>query len=85
MNRKLKNSLTVFVLALSVVFIAAGFFKQRKVYEQTADEFGIRNYNRIKDYQLVIDTTFGGVTRKGDKLYSTYNRDEQRGKRKCPT
>ena len=85
MPRNLKNSLAVLVLALSAVFIAAGFFKQRKVYEQTADEFGIRNYHKVKDYELVIDTTFGGVTREGDRLFTTYDRSEQRGKRKCPT
>jgi len=39
----------------------------------------------ISEAQLVIDATFTGVLRKGDKLVTQYDRSKPGGRRACPT
>jgi hypothetical protein len=73
------------LLLLALVMIGGGWKREHKVYDQTGESFGIATFQRIGERQLIIDTTFGGTTRVGDKLYSTYDRTESRGKRSCPT
>jgi hypothetical protein len=40
---------------------------------------------KISEAQLVIDATFTGVLRKGDKLVTQYDRSQPAGRRACPT
>lgn len=39
----------------------------------------------ITEAQLVIDATFTGVLRKGDTLFTQYDRSKPGGRRACPT
>ncbi len=39
----------------------------------------------ISEAQLVIDATFTGVLRKGDRLFTQYDRSKPGGRRACPT
>ena len=75
----------VVVLLLAVALLAFGMMKNHKVYDADSDDFGMLTFRKISDSNLIVDTTFSGVTRKDDKLFSTYDRSETRAKRKCPT
>jgi len=56
-----------------------------KVYDAEAEEWGLVAFHKIGERKLVEDATFGGVARRGQKLYSTYDRTKPRGKQACPT
>jgi hypothetical protein len=75
------------LLLAAVAMLAVGAMRTHTVYDddEVAAEFGIYTHQTISDAQMVIDTTFTGVTRRGDKLFSTYDRSEKAGKRACPT
>ena len=42
-------------------------------------------FQEISDSDLVVNATFTGVVRKGDKLYWTYDPSNKQGKQACPT
>jgi hypothetical protein len=73
------------LIAASLAMLVAGAARAFKVYEQEAGDFGIQGFTRVSDRQMVIDATFGGVARKGNRLLSTYDRLKPQGKRACPT
>lgn len=73
------------VMAVAVLLLLAGAARTHRVYDENTEEFGLLSFTRISDAELVIDATFSGVERKGDRFYSTYDRSEPRGKRACPT
>lgn len=77
----------LFIVAalVAVVLLLIGGRRTYKVYDADTEDFGLVVFHRISDRQLVIDATFSGVTRRGRKLYSTYDRTEARAKRTCPT
>lgn len=69
----------------AVTLILYGSSQKRKVYDKDCEEFGIQAYTLVSEKALVVDATFSGTIRKGDKLFSTYDRSEPVGKRSCPT
>jgi len=71
------------VIALALLF--AGSVRSYKVYDADNDEFGILTFHKVTDRLLVIDATFRGVICEEDKLYTTYDRLQPKGKRACPT
>jgi len=75
-------------LCLALLLILVGLARSHKVYDRVEgemQEFGILTYQRVTDLQLVIDATFSGVLREGNRLVSTYDRSMPRGKQSCPT
>jgi hypothetical protein len=80
-----RNIIAIGLLAAALACLGAGAVVTHKVYDAGTADFGIVAFTRISEGQLVIDTTFGGAERKGEKLYSTYDRSQVRGKRSCPT
>jgi len=70
---------------IACLLLAIGSRKTHKVYDDDQAEFGILTFSRISDRALVADTTFTGVIRKGERLYTTYDRSSPHGKRSCPT
>ena len=76
-------AIAFFVIALA--FLVVGNLQSFKVYDADAEEFGLESFDKINERSLVIDATFTGTIRKGDKLYSTYDRTVKGGKRPCPT
>ncbi len=82
---KVNYTYSIIVLIIAAVFLLIGTFASYKVYDKDTEDFGILAFNKIKDTQLVVDATFGGTIKKGDKLYSTYDRSEPVGKRACLT
>ena len=81
----IRVSAAIVSLAAALGCLVAGGLRTHKVYDAGAGDFGIRVFHRVPDHQLILDTTFGGVTRKGPRLYTTYDRTAPRGKRSCPT
>ncbi|MBX7256242.1 MAG: hypothetical protein K1Y02_07755 [Candidatus Hydrogenedentes bacterium] len=73
------------VVVLALALLVFGTVHTHQVFDPTVEEFGMVAFMKLPDWQMVIDSTFGGVTRKDGKLYSTYDRAESRGKRACPT
>ena len=86
MNRSVieKIAATV-VLAAGVILVLVGMSRSHKVYDSATEEYGLAAFVRLSDWQLTQDATFGGVERREDKLYSTYDRAQAGGKRACPT
>ena len=82
---KLERILAGVVLAVAMSLVIIGTVRSHKAYDAETEEFGIVAFTRISDRQLVEDATFSGVLRKGDRLYSTYDRAVPKGKRACPT
>ena len=80
-----RKMLATFALILAAMLIVIGARRSHKIFDEMEDDFGLLAYQRIDDRQLIIDTTFSGVLRKGDRLHSTYDRAQQKGKRACPT
>ena len=80
-----RKGLTVAALLVAILFLLIGSRRTYKVYDSSNESVGLVGVRRISDRQMVIDTTFSGVTRKGRKLYSTYDRNVTGGKRACPT
>lgn len=85
MRPLLERIFQILVALIAVIFLLAGSFREYKVYDNPQQEFGLRNYTHISEYQLVEDATFSGTIRKGADLFSTYNRAEPKGKMACPT
>ncbi len=80
------KALAITVLIVALALLVVGSVRVvHKVYDADAEEIGLVAFHRISDRQLVIDATFGGVARRAEKLYSTYDRTQPRGKRPCPT
>jgi hypothetical protein len=77
--------LTALTAGLAVACLAAGICRRHKAYEKGSGDVGLLRFRKISDAQLTIDATFAGVVRRGDKLYSTYDRAQPRGKRMCPS
>jgi hypothetical protein len=83
----------VVFLAAGCACIASGFLIRHKVQDMPDPTFdlsqfgleGVLPYRQISEKDLLIDATSTGVVRKGGELYSTYDRTQIRGKRKCPT
>ncbi|HOC68094.1 MAG: hypothetical protein BWX80_02391 [Candidatus Hydrogenedentes bacterium ADurb.Bin101] len=73
------------LLVMALVLLLAGGMRSYKVYDRSDGEFGLLTFTRISDSELVVDATFSGVERQGDRLYTTYDRNAPRGKRSCPT
>jgi len=82
---KLERILAGIGLAVAMSLVVIGAVISHKVYDAGTEEFGIVAFTRIGERQLVEDATFSGVLRKGDRLYSTYDRAVPKGKRACPT
>jgi len=76
-------AIAFFVIALA--FLVVGNLRSFQVYDTDAEEFGLESFDKINERSLVIDATFTGTIRKGNKLYSTYDRTVKGGKRPCPT
>ena len=72
-------------LILALALLLAGSFLTHRVYETDSAEFGILTFHRISEFEMVVDATFHGVAREGDRLYTTYDRSQPRGKTACPT
>ena len=81
-NRKI---IAVAVLIVALALLLAGSIRTHKVYESDTEEFGLLTFYRINEFQMVVDATFHGVAREDDRLYSTYDRSQPRGKSACPT
>ncbi|MBI4865138.1 MAG: hypothetical protein HY815_33495 [Candidatus Riflebacteria bacterium] len=81
-HQKLLATLCLFV---ALGFLLAGSLRVHKVYEPGHEAFGLVTVHSVSDFQLVVDATCGGVRKQGDRLYSTYDRSETRGRRSCPT
>lgn len=77
--------LGIVTLILAVLLLLIGNLRYHKVHDQDTTDFGIQAFHRISELQLVVDATFSGTIRKGQKLYSTYERSQPVGKRPCPT
>ena len=84
-RKTIERAVAIALLILACAFLLAGAVLRHKVYDAEADDFGVPAFLRISERQLVIDSTFSGVERKGDRLYSTYDRSQPRAKRSCPT
>ena len=76
---------SIALLIASLLLICLGSGRSFKVYENTTDDWGIATFTRVHEAELIVDSTFSGIERKAGKLYTTYNRLEQGGKRACPT
>lgn len=86
MTRTAKERIAaVLLIVMAVVLLLSGGMRSYKVYDRGGEEFGLLTFTPVSDLDLVIDATFSGVERKGDRLYTTYDRSEPRGKRSCPT
>jgi hypothetical protein len=83
-----RNGVAIGLLVLAVLFLVLGAVRTYKVYDNDDNDFaafGVLTFNKVSDRHLVEDATFSGVVWKGDKLYSTYDRMQPRGKKACPT
>lgn len=79
------NRLAIPVLAAALLMLLDGAWREHRVYDPDTEEFGLLGFTRVTDRQMVVDATFGGVTRRNARLYSTYDRSAPQGKRACPT
>ncbi len=85
MKPALERTLQVLLTLTALILLAVGNFREHKVYEKSQEQFGLRNYTDISEYQLVEDATFSGTVRLGDDLVGTYDRTAPKGKTPCPT
>jgi len=85
LTRRQEKWLAAAALLAAVLFPAAGSARPHKVFDPGATDFGLVTFHRISDRQMVIETTFSGVARRGARLHLTYDRAETRGKKACPT
>lgn len=81
MNKKSLKILTFILLFVSLSLIVIGLTSSHKVYNRGMDLF----FYKVSERRLVVDATFSGVIRDGDKLYTTYDRSQDIGRRACPT
>ena len=72
-------------ITVALALLIVGILRSHKIYETDTEDFGIPTFYRIGELQMVVDATFQGVVRKGEKFYSTYDRSKPRGKSACPT
>ncbi len=84
-RRTVEKLVSGVLLLVACVLLAAGATWKHRVYDADSDDWGLVTFTRLSDKDLVIDATFGGVTRESGKLYSTYDRSQPRTKRACPT
>lgn len=77
--------LTLAGLIVALALLLVGSLRFYRIYETDTEEFGILTFYKIGEPQMVVDATFHGVVRKGEKFYSTYDRSKPRGKTACPT
>jgi hypothetical protein len=84
-SRTTQRVLAVFALLTALLLLGVSVPFKHKVYDAEAEEFGLVAFTRISERDLTIDATFGGVTRREGRLYSTYDRSAPRGKQACPT
>lgn len=80
-----KKIIAVAVLVIALALLLMGSLRTHKVYETDTEEFGLLTFYRINEFQMVVDATFHGVAREDERLYSTYDRSQPRGKSACPT
>lgn len=80
-HEKLRRIIGILILVISIVMIGMGMTRKHKVYDEQESVF----FYKISERMLVIDATFSGVRRIGDKLITTYDRSRGVGKRACPT
>ncbi len=85
MRVRLERILQVVLGLIAAALLVSGYFREHKVYNKSDQEFGLRDYTDISEYQLVEDATFSGTVRKWGELYSTYDRAAPKGKMACPT
>lgn len=86
MNADSKRKLSAIVaLAIAFGFVLAGAARTHRAYTQDGDTFGLLTFDKVSERQLVVDSTFTGVERRNGRLFSTYDRTVERGKRACPT
>ena len=86
----LRKIIAAAALGGALAMMAAGTVTKHQVLlvnaEELAKDFDIPPpFETLGELQLVIDSTFMGVVRKGGKLHSTYDRSVQLAKRPCPT
>ena len=84
-NAKYQKPLVITALVVALAFLVVGNVRVHKVYDADAEEWGLVAFVKISERELVEDATFTGVVRRAEKLYSTYDRTQPRGKRLCPT
>ena len=80
-----KKTMAAAGLLVALALLLMGSMRTHKVYESDTEEFGLLTFHRISEFQMVVDATFHGVAREGDRLYTTYDRSQPRGKSACPT
>lgn len=86
MRRVTKERIAAAVLlGVAVMLLLGGMVRSHKVYDRSTEEFGLVTFTRVSDGALIIDATFSGAERIGDRLYTTYDRSVPRGKQACPT
>lgn len=84
-NKTIRTIITALVFLITIGFLIVGMTRTHKVYDPDFREFALDIHEIITERQLVIDATFSGTQRQEGKLYSTYDRSEDIGKRACPT
>jgi hypothetical protein len=86
-NNIVQKSIAGILLLVAVAMLTVGAMRTHTVYDddEVAAEFGIFTPQTISEAEMVIDTTFTGVTYRDGRLFSTYDRTEKGGKRACPT
>ena len=84
-NAKYQRFLVTTVLVVALAFLVVGNARVHKVYDAEAEEWGLVAFVKISERELIEDATFTGVVRRAEKLYSTYDRTQPRGKRLCLT
>ncbi len=84
-NSIYEKILAIAFLVIAIAFLVIGNLRSYQVYDADAEKYGLESFDKINERSLVIDATFTGTIRKGDKLYSTYDRTVKGGKRPCPT
>ena len=84
-NKIHQKILLVIALMAAAALLVLGARRSHKIYDPETEEFGIESFVFVPEYKIVVDATFSGTKRTGDKLYTTYDRSEPVGKRACPT
>ncbi len=85
MKAGLGRTVRIALALLAVALLVAGSSREHKVYDNPKEEYGLRSYSDISEYQLVVDATFSGTIRRGSELFRTYDRTGPKGKTPCPT
>lgn len=72
-------------LSAAVILLAVGLSRTHPVFPRGISSINPSNAVSVSESQLVVDATFGGVTRQSSNLVSTYERADEQGKQPCPT